>query len=256
MVNDDGGIGRQRRTNDYNSFAEAFAAETDNGLVNAYYERPEMLRLLGDVSGRKILDAGCGSGALSAELSARGASVAGIDSSSQMLQLARRRLGDEIELRLVDIRDPLPFDDRSFDDVTASLVLHYIEDWGPTLSEMRRILRPGGRLIASIDHPIAAYADAMPQPDYFATTSYEFDWELHGHRASMKFWRRPLHAIFDEAVSAGFRLVGLSEPEPAAEARDVFPDGFVRLSTTPCFLFISLEVPRGSTAIDANEGHV
>jgi len=244
MVNDDETIGRKGRANDYNSFAEAFAAETDNGLINAYYERPDMLRLLGDVSGRKILDAGCGAGALSAELSARGATVTGIDSSSQMLQLARSRVSDATELRLADIQDPLPFDDCLFDDVTASLVLHYIEDWGPTLSEMRRILRPGGRLFASIDHPIVAYSDAAPRPNYFATSSYEFDWELRGHRASMKFWRRPLQAILDETTSAGFRLVGLSEPEPVAEARDLFPDGYIRLLTAPCFLFISLEVPQ------------
>ncbi len=235
---------RHPQTNDYDSFAAAYAADTDNGLVNAYYERPEMLRLVGDVSGHKVLDAGCGSGVLSGELKARGASVTGIDSSPQMLQLARRRVSDEVELRLADLREPLPFDDCSFDDVIASLVLHYLEDWTPTLLEIRRILRPGGRLFLSIDHPIVAYADATPRPDYFATTSYEFDWELGGHRASMKFWRRPLHSILDEVTSAGFRLVAISEPKPAAEARELFPEGFLHFSTTPCFLFLSLELPR------------
>ncbi|MDP3950895.1 class I SAM-dependent methyltransferase [Microbacterium sp.] len=230
------------RTNDYDSFAAAYAAETDDGLVNAYYERPEMLRLAGDVSGRTVLDAGCGTGVLTAELDARGASVTGIDSSPQMLQLARRRVNDAVELRLADLRDPLPFGDRSFDDVIASLVLHYLENWRPTLAEMRRVLRPGGRLFVSVDHPFVAYADATPRPDYFATTSYEFDWEFGEHRVSMKFWRRPLHVMLDEVASAGFRIVAISEPRPATEARELFPDGFVRLSTTPCFLFLSLEV--------------
>lgn len=126
MVNDDEGTDHQQQANDYDSFADAYAAETDEGLVNAHYERPEMLRLVGDVSGRRILDAGCGSGALSAALSSRGASVTGIDSSSEMLQLARRRAGDEMDLRLADIREPLPFDDHSFDDVIASLVLGHV----------------------------------------------------------------------------------------------------------------------------------
>jgi SAM-dependent methyltransferase len=40
---------------------------------------------------------------------------------------------------------PLPFPDDTFDDVTASLVLHYLEDWGPALAELRRVLKPGGR---------------------------------------------------------------------------------------------------------------
>ena len=51
-----------RGFNDYDSFAEAYSAETENNLINAYYERPAMLALAGDVAGRRILDAGCGSG--------------------------------------------------------------------------------------------------------------------------------------------------------------------------------------------------
>ncbi len=50
------------RSNDYDSFAEAYAAENENSLVNAYYERPAMLALAGEVTGRHILDAGCGAG--------------------------------------------------------------------------------------------------------------------------------------------------------------------------------------------------
>lgn len=50
------------QANDYDGFAEAYAAENENSLVNAYYERPAMLALAGDVAGRRILDAGCGSG--------------------------------------------------------------------------------------------------------------------------------------------------------------------------------------------------
>lgn len=47
-----------------------------------------------------------------------------------MLALARRRLGDDAALHLVDLSDRLPFADGAFDDVVASLVLHYLEDWG------------------------------------------------------------------------------------------------------------------------------
>ncbi|GAB2890451.1 class I SAM-dependent methyltransferase [Streptomyces mayteni] len=140
------------RANDYDGFAEAYAAENENSLVTAYYERPAMLALAGDVAGRRILDAGCGSGPLSAALRDRGAVVTGVDASAGMLALARRRLGDDADLHAVDLSDPLPFADGAFDDVVASLVLHYLEDWGPTLAEMRRVLRPGGRLIASVHH--------------------------------------------------------------------------------------------------------
>src|SRR5579863_7326103 len=81
--------------NDYDGIAEGYAAANETGFVHAYYERPAMLALAGDVAGRRILDAGCGSGPLLAALRDRGAIVAGFDRSAGMLAVARRRLGDD-----------------------------------------------------------------------------------------------------------------------------------------------------------------
>ncbi|MFD0683134.1 class I SAM-dependent methyltransferase [Actinomadura fibrosa] len=240
----------QVQVNDYDAFAAAYTAETENSLVNAYYERPGMLALAGDVTGRRILDAGCGAGPLAAALRERGAAVTGIDASAGMLQLARRRLGDGVPLHVADLNDPLPFDDGAFDDVVASLVLHYLEDWGPALAEIRRVLRPGGRLIASVDHPLVAYTFQEPRPDYFATSSYSFTWTLDGQPARMRFWRRPLHAMTTAFTTAGFRLTLLSEPQPDPAARELFPDTFGDLSTRPCFLFFVVEVPPSATGSD------
>ncbi|MFE9629803.1 class I SAM-dependent methyltransferase [Streptomyces sp. NPDC006463] len=244
-----GSAGRDQ-VNDYDSFAEAYSAENENNLVNAYYERPAMLALAGDVAGRRILDAGCGSGPLSAALRDRGAVVTGIDISAGMLALARRRLGDDVDLHVVDLSDRLPFPDGAFDDVVASLVLHYLEDWGPALAELRRVLRPGGRLIASVDHPFVAYTIQEPRPDYFATTSYGFDWTFNGRSVPMRFWRKPLHAMTDAFTTAGFRLSVISEPQPDPAARDLFPDEFHDLSSKTTFLFFVVEVPPSASGSD------
>ncbi|HSZ48532.1 MAG TPA: class I SAM-dependent methyltransferase, partial [Streptosporangiaceae bacterium] len=107
------------RVNDYDSFAEAYTAESDAGIQNAYYERPAILALAGDVAGRRILDAGCGAGPLFAALRERGAIVTGIDASTGMLEEARRRLGDDADLQVADLASPLPFPDDAFDDVIA-----------------------------------------------------------------------------------------------------------------------------------------
>ncbi|GAB2889031.1 class I SAM-dependent methyltransferase [Streptomyces mayteni] len=235
------------RANDYDGFAEAYAAENESNLVNAYYERPAMIALAGDVAGRRILDAGCGAGVLSAALRDRGAVVTGIDGSAGMLALARRRLGDDADLRVVDLSDPLPFADGAFDDVVASLVLHYLEDWGPTLAEMRRVLRPDGRLIASVHHPLVDYVIQDPRPDYHATTSYTDEWTFNGQSFPMSFWRRPLHAMTDAFTTADFRLSTISEPQPDPAARELFPDDFHDLSTKTCFLFFVVEVPPAAT---------
>jgi ubiquinone/menaquinone biosynthesis C-methylase UbiE len=140
--------------NDYDSFAEGDTAANETSFVHAYHERPAMLALAGDVAGRRILDAGCGSGPLLGALRDRGTIVTGIDKSAGMLEQARRRLGADADLQVAELGSPLPFPDDTFEDVTASLVLHYLQDWGPALAELRRVLKPGGRLIVSVDHPL------------------------------------------------------------------------------------------------------
>jgi SAM-dependent methyltransferase len=120
-------------------FAEAYTAEAETGLINAYYNRPAIVALAGDVAGRRILDAGCGSGSLMAALCDQGAIVTGFDKSAAMLNLVRRRLGGDADLQVADLGSPLPFPNGMFDDVIASLVLHYLKDWGPALAELRRV---------------------------------------------------------------------------------------------------------------------
>ncbi len=230
--------------NDYDRFAEAYSAETEANLINAYYERPAILALAGDVAGRRILDAGCGSGPLFAALRDRGAVVTGFDSSTGMLKLARRRLGAGADLQVADLASPLPFPDGAFDDVIASLVLHYLEDWGPALAELRRVLKPGGRLIVSVDHPFAInlmHREAGRKPDYFATYNHTAEWTVGGQTALMSFWNRPLHAMTDAFTAAGFRIAVISEPAPATAARELLPDDIAAKPRFLCFLFFVLQ---------------
>jgi SAM-dependent methyltransferase len=231
------------RADDYDSLAEAYTTETDGSIDNAYYERPAILALAGDVTGRRILDAGCGSGPLFAALCDRGAIVTGFDNSTGMLELARRRLGTDADLRVADLAGPLPFPDTAFDDVIASLVLHYLRDWGPTLTELRRLLRTGGRLIVAVDHPFAIHLMhrlAGRGTDYSATYNWTEEWTMAGQTAVMSFWNRPLRAMTDAFTAAGFRISVISEPQPVPAARDLFPDAFRKLVTSPSFLFFVL----------------
>jgi SAM-dependent methyltransferase len=204
---------RVYRVTDYDSFAKAYSAENESNLFNAYYERPEMLRLVGDVRGRRILDAGCGSGPLTAALRDSGAAVTGFDASAAMVDLARQRLGGAADLHVADLGAPLPFADAEFDDVVASLVLHYLEDWAGPLSGLRRVLKPGGRLILSVNHPVI-FPVVYPEADYFAVTKYSEDYLMDGQTVWLTFFHRPLHAMTDAFAAAGFRIATLSEPPP------------------------------------------
>jgi len=226
---------------DYDSFADAYSADNESSLFNAYYERPAMLRLAGDVSGRRILDAGCGCGPLSAALRAKGAVVTGFDASPAMVDLARRRLGDDADVRVADLGAPLPFADDEFDDVVASLVLHYLEDWAGPLAELRRVLKPGGRLILSVIHP-SVYAIVYPEADYFALTKYSEDYTFNGQSAVLTYWHRPLHAITDAFVAAGFRIGAVSEPPPAPDTPpELLPPDLEEGRSFLCFIFFVLE---------------
>jgi ubiquinone/menaquinone biosynthesis C-methylase UbiE len=234
----------ERMTAAYDDFAEAYTAENENSLMNAYYERPATLALVGDVTGRRILDAGCGSGPLFAALRERGAAVTGIDQSAAMLEQARRRLGDDADLRVADLAEPLSFPDGEFDDVVASLVLHYLRDWAPTLGELRRVLKTGGRLIASVNHPMMVnltHRHEGPRPDYFESYTWTDEFEMQGRTTRMTFWNKPLHAMTDAFTAAGFRISVIGEPHPVPEARELFPGEFELLDTFPSFLFFALE---------------
>lgn len=226
----------------YDGFAEAYAAENESSLLNAYYERPAMLDLAGDVNGRRVLDAGCGAGPLAAALIERGAVVTAFDGSPAMVELARKRLGDAADLRVADLTEPLPFDDNTFDDVVVSLVLHYLRDWAGPLAELRRVLKPGGRLILSVDHPVT-YKLADLSADYFAEAEYteEFTFGAGGSMV-LTFWHRPLHAMTDAFTKAGFRLSVLSEPAVAPDTPgELMPEHLGDRRSFLCFIFFVLE---------------
>jgi demethylmenaquinone methyltransferase/2-methoxy-6-polyprenyl-1,4-benzoquinol methylase len=98
----------------------------------------------------RVLDVATGTGAVARELIRRhGCTVVGLDQSPEMLAEARRRLGDHVEL--VEGRaEELPFADAFFDALTFTYLLRYVDDPATTLSELARVVRPGGT-IASLE---------------------------------------------------------------------------------------------------------
>lgn len=224
---------------DYDSFAAAYNADNERNLLNAHYERPAMLDLAGDVEGLDILDIGCGAGPLAEKLLQRGARVCGFDLSAGMVDIARQRLGDQADLRVGSLADPLPYADDSFDVACASLVLHYLRDWEAPLSEVSRVLRPGGRLIASINHPLAY---AMTENKYFGIEQYEYRHTFDGQEATLVMWHRTIHDISQAVNATGLRLVSLHEPAVANDTpEDLLPPSRTRRFVG--FLFIVLENP-------------
>ena len=108
--------------------------------------------LLDPQVGERILDVGCGTGAALAELLARAkCEVAGVDASPTMIARARGRLGDCARLEMGRIED-LPFATHSFAAVLALNVVYFSDREGRMIAALRRMLKPGGRLVAYVTH--------------------------------------------------------------------------------------------------------
>jgi SAM-dependent methyltransferase len=104
-----------------------------------------VLELLAPKPGERILDLGCGDGALAEKLVQAGASVVGVDASEEMARAARAR---GIDARTVSAYE-LPFE-REFDAVFSNAALHWMLDADAAISRVARALKPGGRFVAEM----------------------------------------------------------------------------------------------------------
>ena len=223
----------------YEALAQAYAAAVDTKPHNAYYERPATLSLLPEVEGKRVLDAGCGPGGYSEWLIGRGAEVLAVDASPKMVELARRRLGDAVQVREADLSKPLAFlGDSSFDLVLSPLVLEYVEDWRATFAEFYRVLHPGGHLVFSVTHPLFDYL-YFKSGTYFRTEPISAEWRGFGsQRVRMPSFRRSLEETISPLLEAGFRLERILEPKVTEELREADPKHYEELSRQPCFLCV------------------
>ncbi|SFD81572.1 Methyltransferase domain-containing protein [Paenibacillus catalpae] len=211
---------------------------------NAFYERPAMMKLLPeDLSGKTVLDAGCAAGWYTARFAERGAQVTAIDLSPEMVAACKRRVGDQANVSVCDLSEPLPFEDESFDFIVSSLTLHYLKDWGPTFREFRRVLKPGGTLQFSIHHPFMDYQH-FERPDYFAHELLTDVWKKkETGPIEVTFYRRPMMDIVN-ATAEHFTLDQMIEPQPSKdfinlpEAADWYGRWYERLMTYPWFLIV------------------
>jgi SAM-dependent methyltransferase len=105
-----------------------------------------VLEWLAAQPGERILDLGCGDGQLTARIVASGAGVVGLDASAQMAAAARAR-GIEVA---EGSAGQMPFEAHSFDAVFSNAALHWVRDQDAMMSEVHRVLKPGGRFVAEL----------------------------------------------------------------------------------------------------------
>ncbi len=221
----------------YNIIAEPFAQIVDTKPHNAYYERPATLSLLPDVSGKRVLDAGCGPGVYAEWLVDHGAQVLAVDGNRKMVRLARQRLGDKARVRQANLEAPLDFlPDASVDIIISPLVLDYIRDWDAVFCEFHRLLVPGGCFVFSIGHPFEEYDQHSLSRDYFQVELTDYLSTGFGKPVRIPYYRRPLVQVIDPLLNAGFILDKLLEPQPTEEFKQADPVDYEKLMLYPGFL--------------------
>jgi SAM-dependent methyltransferase len=220
----------------YEPFADDYEDHAAEAPYNALYDRPATLRVVGDVAGQRVLDAACGPGFYLERLRERGAEVVGCDASARMIELARQRVGEAVDLRVHDLDEPFAWlEDESLDVVLCALAYHYLNDRRRFLGEAFRVLRPGGALVISTHHPAGDWHRLGGS--YFevatVTETWSRGWEI-------TTWRMPLSAMTEEFADAGFLIARLVEPTPEPEMAASHPRAYEKLSTEPGFVIFRL----------------
>ncbi len=210
-------------------------------FARRYFTDPILFRLLGEVRGQTILDAGCGQGYLSRMLAQKGAKVFGVENSKQLFEQAEfREKAEPAGIQYIhDSISRMPFlKDKSMDAIVCNNVFMYCQDIRGALQEFARILAPDGRIVTVFTHPcfsgsgtrwhqvpvdaprkeewgsmIIGYYFSR-EPFWFLPTSYE-------HK--LLFFHRTLGDYFAEFQKCGFIVTDLVEPEVSPEAEKNLP---------------------------------
>jgi SAM-dependent methyltransferase len=223
----------------YDALAESYGARIETKPHNAYYERPATLSLLPDVRGRRVLDAGCGPGVYAEHLLDRGAEVVAFDANERMVRLTRERLGDRAQVFQADLEQPLDFlADAAFDLVLSPLVMDYVREWGAAFAEFHRVLKPGGHLVFSIEHPCAKFHAHRETSNYFEVERVELEWRGFGTPVRVPSYRRPVSGVIQPLLEAGFVLERILEPTPTEEFKQHLPEDYEELSRSPGFMCV------------------
>lgn len=222
----------------YNKLASTYEKDIDHtSPYNTHYERPGMMELLPeDLTGQHVLDAGCSAGWYTEQLVRRGAEVTGIDISSDMVEAAKRRVGNQANLFAHDLQEQLPLENATFDYIVSSLTLHYIKDWSTLFAELSRVLKPGGQFIYSIHHPFLDYQHERCE-DYFQEEFLTDTWEKPNITIEVSFYRRPLQEVMAHTTQH-FTLEKLIEPQPIPEMKEVHEKAYEKLMKNPQFMII------------------
>lgn len=204
-----------------------------------FIEKPAMYPKVPDLTGKKVLCLGCGSGEETEFLlTKRPIELYGVDISKDLIEIAKKEY-PEVNFAVMDAEN-LKFENEDFDFIYSSLVLDYFKSWKKVLSEITRVLRKGGIFLFSDIHPVKWSGMKMNDADGKAKGSLMgYDREsktgkqiIYGDYLNVKIhnevwmksmeiscYSRPLSMMLRDLVTAGFEILDMLEPKAIEETK-------------------------------------
>jgi SAM-dependent methyltransferase len=216
----------------------AFDPEGDFGRLHML--NPVIFRLLGELEGARVLDAGCGQGYLSRLMARRGAQVTGVEPAAAMYEYAcarERERHDGVRYLQADLSSNVDLG-RDYDAVIANMVFLAIPDWKSAMRNCVATLRDGGRFIFSVNHPcFEGGIGSWTTTGCLELREYLSEYErtnIHGPD-----FHRPLAWYVNEVVQLGCQITEMVEPglDPEIAASD--PDALSAYVHFPDYLVVA-----------------
>lgn len=234
---------------EWENAAKEWLTSIEENISRNHVLIPKTMEILGDIAGKKVLDLGCGEGGYSRLLSEKGAKVMGIDASKTLISAAKELSADmNIDYYVKSACALEGIKNNTFDIVISAMCLMAIEDLESALSEMYRVLKPGGTVVISILHPCFSGSNIGWSSDnefskfivdsYYHEGSYQEGLSKHLGKP-ISFWHRTLGNTINPMLHLGFKLRGLYEPKPSDSLVSEY-SGLKHLLSVPMFMIIEL----------------
>ena len=207
--------------------------------AHLFIEKPAMKVKIKDLTSKKILDVGCGSGEECTLLEKKGATdITGIDIAAKLIKEAQRCYPQH-KFHTMNVKN-MSFEDNTFDFVYSSLMMHYLKDWNNALKEINRVMKPGSTFLFSTLHPTRWSGERQGDTLLmgFQYPSKENKLKIFGdylnkkaindvgiRQINMTSYIRPLSDMFREIVKANFEVIDIYEPKATTETK-IYDQGY------------------------------
>lgn len=213
---------------------------------NEIIEKPALLKMIGDVSGKDVLDLGCGDASMRRDL-LQAASYLGVDGSKNMIMRAEQNLSDLENSEVIHSSlESFPFPVENYHLIFSQLALHYLEDFRQICENIYNSLRFGGKFVFSVQHPVITSAfksNGTKRTDWIVDDYFQI-----GVRAEpwigekVVKYHRTVEEYFMILRNSGFHINELCEATP--DRRNFSSEEeYKRRNRIPLFLLFSCEKP-------------